>query len=109
MAARYLRARGLEILDRNWRSGRRELDIVALEGRVVAFVEVKTRHGGPQEPLEAISRAKRKDVRLAAASWIRAHPRVGSEFRFDAVGVRFEDGREPAVDYVRDAFFGEDA
>lgn len=75
----------------------------------MAFVEVKARRGGPQHPLEAISRAKRREIRRAAASWIRAHPGVGVEFRFDAVAVRFGTGREPAVDYIRDAFFGEDA
>lgn len=108
IAAGYLESRGLEILARNWRAGRRELDIVALDGEVVAFVEVKARRGGPQHPLEAITRAKRREVCRAAASWIRAHPRVGVEFRFDAVAVRFEAGREPLVEHVRSAFFGDD-
>lgn len=108
IAAGYLESRGLEILARNWRTGHRELDIVALDGRVVAFVEVKTRRGGPQHPLEAITRAKRREVRRAAASWIRSHPRVGVEFRFDAVAVRFEEGRQPTVEHIRNAFFGED-
>ncbi len=63
IAAAYLKSRGLEILARNWRAGHRELDIVVLDGRVVAFVEVKARRGGPQHPLEAITRAKRRDVR----------------------------------------------
>lgn len=108
IAAAYLKSRGLEILARNWRAGHRELDIVVLDGRVVAFVEVKARRGGPQHPLEAITRAKRRDVRRAAAAWIHAHPRVGVEFRFDAVAVRFEEGRQPAVEHIRNAFFGED-
>jgi putative endonuclease len=108
IAAGYLKSRGLEILARNWRTGHRELDIVALDGRVVAFVEVKTRRGGPQDPLEAITRAKRREVRRAAASWIRAHPRVGMEFRFDAVAVRFKEGRQPTVEHIPNAFFGED-
>ena len=109
LAASYLQSRGLEILARNWRSGHREIDIVALEGRVVAFVEVKARRRGPQQPLEALSRSKRRQIRRAAAAWIRSHPGVGEEFRFDAVGVRFEPDREPVVEHVRDAFFGEDA
>lgn len=108
IAAGYLESRGFEILARNWRTGRRELDIVALDGRVVAFVEVKTRSGGPQHPLEAITRAKRREVRRAAAAWIREHPGLGEEFRFDAVAVRFEEGCQPTVDHVRNAFFGED-
>lgn len=108
IAVQYLRALGLRILDRNWRSGRRELDVVAQEGDVVAFVEVKARRAGPQDPLEAIDRVKRREVRRAAAAWIRQHPGAGKEFRFDAVGVQFEDGRDPAVQHIRNAFFGED-
>ena len=107
-AADYLERHGLTILDRNWRSGRRELDIVALEREVVAFVEVKARHAGPQDPLEAIGHAKRRDLRRAAEDWIHAHPGVGREFRFDAIGIRAADGRSD-IRYVRGAFTGDDA
>lgn len=107
MAVEHLRSLGLRILDRNWRSGHRELDIVAQEGEVVAFVEVKARRPGPQDPLDAIDRAKRRDVRRAAESWIHSHPGVGREFRFDAVGVR-TDARGARIRYVRGAFTGDD-
>ncbi len=109
IAVAYLTSQGFEILERNWRAGRAELDIIALEGDVVAFVEVKTRRGGPQAPLEAISRDKKQLMRRAAASWIYQHSSVGREFRFDAIGVRLQPGSEPAVDHVRHAFYGEDA
>ena len=107
-AVRHLRARGLEILDRNWRAGRRELDVVARDGDVVAFVEVKTRTPGPQAPLEAIGRRKRRDLRSAAESWIHSNPGVGREFRFDAVSVRLVPGAPPTVDHVEGAFFADD-
>lgn len=84
------------------------MDIIALEGDVVAFVEVKTRGPGPQAPLEAVTRQKRRTVRRAAERWIRAHPGIGSEFRFDLVGIREVDGAR-IVDHVRGAFTGEDA
>jgi Holliday junction resolvase-like predicted endonuclease len=74
----------------------------------VAFVEVKARRGGPQHPLEAITRSKRRELHRAAASWIRAHPTVGAEFRFDAVAVRFAGGGEPIVEHIRNAFFSDD-
>lgn len=108
LAVRHLRDAGLAILDRNWRSGRRELDVVAREGEVVAFVEVKTRGGGPQAPLEAIGRAKRRDLRRAAEAWIHTHPGVGREFRFDAVSVRLRPGAEPVVRHVRNAFYADE-
>ncbi len=81
---------------------------MARDGDVVAFVEVKARRSGPQDPLEAIGRAKRRDVRSAAEHWIHAHPGVGSEFRFDAIGIRRVGGRT-AIRYVRHAFTGDDA
>jgi putative endonuclease len=108
LAAEQLRRAGLEILDRNWRAGRYEIDIVAREGSVIAFVEVKARSDGPQAPLEALDRRKRARVRRAAEAWIRAHPGVGREFRFDAVGVGVgRDGRA-RLEHVRGAFQGED-
>lgn len=109
LAAEQLVRSGLEILARNWRSGRREIDLVAREGPVVAFVEVKTRGPGPQRPLEALSRAKRREVRRAAEAWIRDHPGVGREFRFDAVAVEVTGSGRARVEHVRDAFRGEDA
>lgn len=108
LAARALERAGLEVLDRNWRTGRRELDLVAREGPVVAFVEVKTRSPGPQAPLEAIGRAKRRELRRAAEAWIHAHPGVGREFRFDAVSVRLPADGEPRVHHVRNAFFADE-
>lgn len=105
LAATELRRRGLQVLDRNWRSGRREIDLVVREGEVVAFVEVKGRGEGPQDPLEAISPAQKRRLSRAAAAWIGAHPGVGREFRFDAVAVRFPaDGGRPRVRHVRDAW-----
>ncbi len=109
LAAEHLLRSGLVILDRNWRSGHLEIDLVAREDQVVAFVEVKTRGPGPQAPLEAVGRRKRTRVRRAAEAWIRAHPGVGREFRFDAVAVRIDPTGEPRIEHVRDAFRGEDA
>lgn len=96
------------VLDRNWRAGRLELDLVVREGDVVAFVEVKTRTGGPQPPLEAVDRAKRRKLRRAAARWIASHPGVGREFRFDAVAVRVGADGAAGVRHVRNAFYGDD-
>lgn len=109
LAAEHLRRAGLEILDRNWRSGRRELDLVAREGEVIAFVEVKTRSSGRADPLAAIGARKRRELRRAAAAWIHSHPGIGREFRFDAVAVTLAPGRTPAVEHVREAFYADDA
>ena len=75
---------------------------------MVAFVEVKARAGGPQAPLEALDRTKRRRLRRAAARWIAAHPGVGREFRFDAVAVALGPDGTAEVRHVRNAFYGDD-
>jgi putative endonuclease len=106
LAAAALVRRGWCILNRNWRAGHRELDIVARKGRTVAFVEVKAR-GSPGfgHPLLAINRAKRRELRAAAAAWVAEFGRAGDEYRFDAIAVR--PGPEPGtvvVEHLPDAW-----
>lgn len=108
LAARHLERRGARILARNWRTGRRELDLVALDGDVVAFVEVRARADGPQDPLDSLNWKKRRDLRRAAEAWIHSHPGLGREFRFDVVGVRVDHGGAPEIEHVRGAFTGDD-
>ncbi len=96
------------MLDRNWRSGRREIDLVTLAGDTVVFVEVKTRRPGPESAVEALAPAQRRRLRAAAEAWIHAHPGVGREFRFDLIAVDLGRGARPRVDHVRDAFLGDD-
>ncbi|WP_377269202.1 YraN family protein [Peterkaempfera sp. SMS 1(5)a] len=71
VAARRLTEAGLTVLERNWRCREGELDIVALEGDVLAVCEVKTRHEtGFQQPCEAVSRAKAERLRRLAERWL---------------------------------------
>lgn len=104
LAASHLRARGWQILERNWRFHHKEIDLVARRGDVVAFVEVKTRSGRPLgHPLDGITSAKRRDLTVAARGWIALRGRAGESYRFDAVAVL----RGPVctrVDHVEDAW-----
>ena len=109
LAVRCLERAGYRVLARNWRSGRREVDIVALHDDTVVFVEVKTRMPGPERPLEALGPSQRRSLRRAAEAWIHSHPGVGKEFRFDLIAVEAGGGRPPRLDHVLNAFFGEDA
>lgn len=88
LAADLLVRNGWTILHRNWRFGRREIDLVVRRDRTVAFVEVKARsrvaHG---HPLESIDWRKRRDLAIAASGWIERHGRRADEYRFDAVHV----------------------
>ncbi|MDE5879382.1 MAG: YraN family protein [Desulfovibrio sp.] len=103
-AAALLRRAGLSILDRNWRSGRLELDLVCREGATVVFVEVKTRQsrqrGGPEA---AITPAKQRSLSRAAQAWLAAHDAWDAPCRFDVVCLVARHGTFSAEHY-RHAF-----
>jgi putative endonuclease len=111
LVARRLAAAGWEIVERNARTRYGELDIVALDGRSLVFVEVKAgRQGadfGPERPVLAVGPRKQLKVRRLATAWMserRGVPRY-DEIRFDAVGVTFDGpGRLVDVEHIRGAF-----
>jgi putative endonuclease len=88
VAAALLRSKGLEILARNWRHGRFELDLVCADGETLVFVEVKTRQAeGLAEPADALTTAKRRALAKAAQAWLSAHAAWQRPCRFDVVCV----------------------
>lgn len=96
-AASHLRAQGYEIVDRNWRSTDGELDIVAVRGRELVVVEVKTRRSeGYGHPFEAVDRRKRDRLWRLAWAWMGAHPETarGRHLRVDVIGIT---GEQPAT------------
>jgi putative endonuclease len=105
LAAEHLERAGWTILARNFRIGRREVDLVARRGEVVAFVEVKTRAGlGYGYPLEAITPKKRREIQVVAQCWVDRHGRAGDEYRYDAIAVLLPTGGAPQIDHVEDAW-----
>lgn len=105
LAERHLAAQGLEVLDRNWRCQAGELDIVAREGTVLVFVEVKTRSGRAYgEPAEAVSAAKARRIHGLAVRWLaERRPRGTWDLRFDVVAVVRTPGG-PELVHLRGAF-----
>ncbi len=105
LAARHLETGGWTILDRNYRLGRREIDLIAMRDGVLAFVEVKTRTGqGYGHPLEAITPRKRREISAVASAWLMRHPKPVDCVRFDAVAVFIQDPDPPLVEHVPDAW-----
>lgn len=104
-AARLLRRHGLRILHRRYRTRRGEIDLVALDGAVVVFVEVKTRSGVRYGlPAAAVTPRKQARIARAALSYLtrfRLHDRT---CRFDVVEVRRGPRGELSADHIRDAF-----
>lgn len=108
-AARHLERAGCRVLDRNWRAGRLEIDLVVRDGPVIAFVEVKTRRPGPQHPADAVDWRKRAHLRKAATAWIATHPTSAREYRFDVVSVLVGADGRGSVRHDRGAFTSDDA
>jgi putative endonuclease len=105
LAARFLQHAGWTILHRNYRMGRKEIDLVARRDEVVAFVEVKTRAGdGFGHPLESITWKKRREIQQVATAWIDRFGEPTLTYRFDAVAVRFRAGHAPHLEHVEDAW-----
>ena len=115
LAARHLEARGLEVVERNFRTRYGELDIVARDSRYLVFCEVKARivrRGAVTEdvlgPFAAIGPRKQRQVRAMAREWLAAGALDGArppELRFDAVGVSFDaGGRLLSLEHLEGAF-----
>jgi len=86
-ACRYLKRQGYHVIDRNCRLGRGELDIVALKGDILVFVEVKA-HRKRAFSLQAMHQDKQERVVSAAQAWLGLHPQYASyQCRFDLLMV----------------------
>ncbi len=87
IAVDYLRQKGYVVLDRNWRSGHKEIDIVARQGDTIVFVEVKARanimYGNPED---AVTRRKMHLLVMAADAYLR-HNLLDDEVRFDIITI----------------------
>jgi putative endonuclease len=102
LAAEYLVQSGLRVLDRNWRCADGEIDIVAVDRRVLVVCEVKTRTGDRYgAPLESISHSKLRRLRRLAIRWVVAHGVLFDEIRVDAVGVLRSPSGEFTVSHAR--------
>lgn len=103
-AAAFLERAGYSVLDRNWRQGRLELDLVCRHGETVVFVEVKSRKvRGQGSPAQAVTPAKQRVLGRAAQAWLAAHEAWQQPCRFDVVCV-LRDGDILRLEHHRHAF-----
>jgi putative endonuclease len=104
IAERWLLRRGWRVVQRRFRSGRRDIDLVVERDGTVAFVEVKARKGAEfGGPVQAVNYRKRKQLERSAMAWIDRHGREAESYRFDVVGVLL-DGAEVRICHVENAF-----
>lgn len=104
MACDFLQSRGHQILDRNWRAGHLELDIVSEAPDGVHFVEVKARTSSLTASLQdQVGGIKQKRISAAALQYLKKNHIDGCEIYFDIVSVLF-DGGETVVRYFPQAW-----
>ena len=105
LAAAHLRRRGYRLVGRRERILRGDIDIVALDGRTVVFVEVRSRsdtlHG---HPAETVGATKQRRIAELASAYIRRHRLQDCQVRIDVVTVTFSADGEPVVEHFENAF-----
>jgi len=106
IAAMYLESIGFKVLERNYRSRAGEIDIVALDGETLVFVEVKTRRQGGRfgAAAEQVTRVKQRRIARTALAYITHRGLEGAECRFDVVAIDVPRQGAPRVSLVRGAF-----
>jgi putative endonuclease len=105
-AARYLRGLGYRIVGRGVRTRLGEIDLVAVDGRTVVFVEVKTRRSDQQgHPSEAVDLAKQRRLTRLATAYLKRRCLLHCAARFDIVAVTWPQGcGRPRIEHFRNAF-----
>ncbi len=104
LAVDYLIKKGYQILERNWRSGHKEIDIIALnDDDVLIIVEVKTRKSDDfGEPDIAVGITKQRMLIWAADAYVR-YKNLDVDVRFDIISIVISDA-EPEIEHIEDAF-----
>jgi putative endonuclease len=105
-AAKFLKRQGFHILARGLDSPLGELDIVAVDGRTVVFVEVKTRRTDDAgRPSEAIDQRKEQRMTQAALAYLKSNRLLNYSARFDVVAIMWpDDARKPTIEHFKNAF-----
>jgi putative endonuclease len=106
VAAAWLRTQQIKVLAKNYRGQRRgEVDIVARDGKLLLFIEVKTRREGSKiRPLDAVTRDKQALIERGANSWLKELGHRDLLWRFDVIEVYVQEGQRPRINRIRDAF-----
>ena len=105
LAADYLTRLGYRIELRNYRCRQGEIDIVAWDGAVLVFVEVRTRRGEDLGALlESVNQRKQHRIARVALAYVQAHRIRDTVLRFDVVAVTCPPDRPPEITHVPAAF-----
>lgn len=105
IAVAFLKGRKFTIVERNFRCKGGEVDIIARDGKTLAFVEVKTRSSAAFGPPQAsVTPFKQRQISKAALTWLAKNRLHGAPARFDVVAIILRDHEVPEIEHIRDAF-----
>ena len=101
---RYLTRHGYELVERNYRTRRGEIDLIVRKDDTIVFVEVKLRRGtGFGDPLEAVTPRKQRTLRSIAEHYLYTRKPHYDTLRFDVIGI-LADRPDVRIRHVEDAF-----
>ncbi|MEZ5199070.1 MAG: YraN family protein [Bacteroidales bacterium] len=104
IATRYLAGKGYQIIERNWRTGKDEIDIIAEKDKKLIIVEVKTRSTSSYgEPEESVTIHKQRFLIRAANEYVNSKE-VDNEIRFDIISIIIESNKQ-TIRHIEDAFY----
>jgi len=104
VAERHLIKKGYRLVERNYRCPAGEVDLIVLDGRVIVFVEVKTRSGDRfGSPFEAVEFRKQRKMARTAQFFLSQNGLHQRDARFDVVGISWPGGK-PIVEHIKNAF-----
>lgn len=105
-AARYLAQKNYRIVCRQVRNIGGEIDLVAMDGETVVFVEVKTRRGAEQgAPFEAVNSEKQRRMTRAALVFLKQSRWLEKRSRFDVISIVWPEGAlRPEIRHFEHAF-----
>jgi putative endonuclease len=104
LAVSFLKNSGFEILNRNYRYGHKEIDIIGRDKNTVVFIEVKAgRSKNFGSPQERVNLRKQKSMIEVAQAFIQKNDLRNFDFRFDVVAINFERGNTK-IEHIKNAF-----
>ncbi|WP_437186887.1 YraN family protein [Planctomicrobium sp. SH668] len=105
LAARFLKNNGYKILARQARNQFGEIDLIALHGDVIVFVEVKTRRNSRAgHPSEAVDSTKQRQLTRAALAWLKEKKQLNRRGRFDVIAITWNTSSVPVIEHFLNAF-----
>lgn len=104
IAVKFLSDKGYKILRRNYRYGHGEIDIIAMDGDILVFVEVKTRASDKFGlPEDSVTVKKREQLKKIASAFLQLNEIKFSECRFDVVSIMLK-GKNTQINHIENAF-----